>query len=267
MDLNKHDHEDRNLQSLLRLALEAEALEESAAIPQLRLVAGSTRPQRKWLLPLAGFMSAAAAVVAVVTLVIPASKPALVPPNASGPTANLDSIPNRKVAPVESTADNPMTFTHAIPHSEFVNPIVRDGFPTGADVGAAESSVVLAIFQGIDGRCSCMHIQKEDWDQMELAGKNGSQLLDVAFNSSCSQPSPKVLIVGISGRRDSLPGPEAAEAFATSLAKMPTNSSADLQRSAYEVGAHKLPAGMMVVTESFGSSRSFPVEPAKLTPR
>lgn len=263
MDFEKHDSEDRNLHSLLRLALEAEALEESAVVSRLRLTAGSARPQRKWLLPLAGVMSAAAAVVAVVTVVMPGFKPTAV-----GPAIGATAHGGRRNTPVlpESTTDKvPIIATgDPDPHKGFENPLQPDGLLTNGP--APESSVVLAFFQGLDGRCSCLHIQKEDWNQAQLAGKDGSQLLDVAFHSSCSQPSPKVLIVGIAGRPDSLPGPEAAEALAVSLSKTPMNSTADLQRRAYEVMT-ELPAGTTVVTESFGHNRSFPIEPAKWTTR
>ncbi len=261
MDLNKHDHEDRNLQTLLRLALEAEALEESAAVPHLRLTAGSTR-HRKWLLPVAGIMSAAAAVVAVITVVMPSHKPATF-----NPPIAISNPPTHELVPTplpDSTNRIANADRKAVdPHNPFANPIVPESVQTGSE---QESSVVLAFFQGLDGHCTCMHIQKEDWDQAQLAGKDGAQLLDVAFHSSCSQPSQKVLIVGIAGRADSLPGPEAAEALAASLSKVPANSSADLQRRAYEVMT-ELPAGTTVVTESFGHNRAFPIEPAKWTTR
>lgn len=258
MDSDKHNREDRNLQTLLRLALEAEALEESAAVPHLRLTAGSTR-RRNWLLPVAGLMSAAAAVVAVITVVMPATHPATFSP--PGPIVNK---PNTRAAEPETIRlDSVPMITANDPHKGFENPIAPESVQTGSE---PESSVVLAFFQGLDGHCTCMHIQKEDWDQAQLAGKDGAQLLDVAFHSSCSQPSPKVLIVGIAGKADSLPGPEAAEALAASLSKVPANSAADLQRRAYEVMT-ELPAGTTVVTESFGHGRAFPIEPAKWTTR
>jgi hypothetical protein len=244
---------DRKLEYLLKLAVEAEELESSADMPALRYVAGSTRPQRKWLMPLAGLMAAAAAGVAVTTVVLPMIKPAapVTPPIAKGPES---PSPTHAKVPIDvAKASRP-----------FDKPILPDSVPVTSD-GTEESSVVLAFFQGVDGQCSCMHIQKEDWDAAQLSGKDRGQLLDLAFHSTCTQPSSKVLIVGISAPANSLPtSQEAAEALAAKLSDTFNGARVDLVSRAYEA-MPQLPAGSTVVAESFGHGRGYLLQPAKWT--
>jgi hypothetical protein len=252
---------DRQLENLIKLAVEAEELERSADLPALRLVGVARPAQRKWLLPLAGLMAAAAAGVAVTTVVLPMIRPTSQPM----PVAVEPRGTSHLVAPVESSRDKTR---HAlaslgnspVKSSDFENPLNPNGQPV---TGPEESSVVLAFFQGIDGSCSCMHIQKEEWDAAQLTGKGRDALLNLAFQSSCTQPSSKVLVVGISAPTNSLPTTqEAAQALADRLSDAFNGARVDLVSRAYEA-MPQLPAGSTVVAESFGHGRSFPVEPAK----
>jgi hypothetical protein len=219
--------DDKRLEYLLKLATEAEDLERSAAEPVLRLVEAAPR-QRRWLLPVAGAMAAAAAAVVVITVVLPAMNQA-----------------TRPKGPIAGTGSGAPTGPMIVP-GDFSNPL---GSPK-----TDESSVVLAFFEGFDGRCSCLHIQDEEWNGEQLATKDRSELLDVAMSSRCSTPSPKILVVAISGQRDALPrSPEQAEALAAHLSDYTSRS--DLTDRAYQA-VSGLPAGTKVVAESYGNRSS-----------
>jgi hypothetical protein len=214
--------DDKRLEYLLRLATEADELDRAEFAPPLRLVSAGPR-QRPWLLPIAGMMATAAAAVALITVVVPAVNPPVSPQPrfANGPTG----------AP-----------THVTANGEFDKPLTA---------GNDESSVVLAFFEGFDGRCSCLHIQDEDWSGDQLANKDRGELLDVALGSRCAAPAPKILVVAISGQRDSLPrSPEQAEALAAQLSDH--TSRTDLTNRAYQA-VSDLPAGTKVVAESYGN--------------
>ncbi len=234
--------DDRRLEHLLKLAMEADELESSASRPALRLVGGS---RRKWMLPFAGGMAAAAAMIAVATMVLPALKPAPAPFKT---IADLDPT-KRKVEPV-STGD-------------FSKPMPSEPIQIANSEG--ESSVVLAFFQGLDGKCTCMHIQDENWDGDQLQSKDRRELLDVAFQSTCLGPSPKILVVGIAGKPGSLPRTaEEAEALIAHLNNAPPGSRTDLSSYAYEA-MPQLPAGSTIVAESYCHGRNMLTQPAKFT--
>lgn len=228
--------DDKRLEYLLKLATEAEDFERSASEPAMRLVEAAPR-QRRWLLPVAGMMAAAAAAVAVITVVLPGMNTGspLVPKGTSGSGA---------IATAGATGD-------------FDKPLIPAPRPD-------ESSVVLAFFEGFDGRCSCLHIQDEEWNGEQLANKDRAELLDVAMSFQCATPSPKILIVAISGQRDSLPrSPEQVEALAAQLSDH--SSRADLTNRAYQA-VSGLPAGTKVVAESYGNRNSI-LDHAKWTIR
>ncbi len=235
--------DDRRIESLLRMALEAEDLEQAAIQPQLHLVR-SVRSRRTWLLPLAAAMASAAAVLAIMTLVLPAMNPAPKAPE-------VVNKPTHQ-SPIE------------IP-SDFNRPLKSHSTEV-ASAHDDEASVVLAFFEGMDGRCTCMHIQDEEWNSEQLAGKNRGELLDVAYRSKCGSPSPSLLVVAIAGRRDALPRtPEAAEALASCLTDHTRATKSELVNRAYQA-VPGLPAGSMVVAETVGS-RSTMMDYAKFSTR
>lgn len=215
--------DDRRLESLLKMAMEADSLERDAE-QRLRLVRSMPR-RRTWLLPLASAMVAAAAAVAFVTIILPGMSPTVPPRLADG-----HSPTHADALPVMPGFDQPLE--------------VRSASVPADD----EASVVLAFFEGLDGRCSCLHIQDEEWDIAELAQKHRGELLDVAYRSQCGSATPNLLVVAIAGKRDSLPrSPEQAEALATELARYRRTPD-----QAYQA-VSGLPAGSMVVTESVGT--------------
>ncbi|MBX3376721.1 MAG: hypothetical protein KF678_06930 [Phycisphaeraceae bacterium] len=219
--------DDRRLEALVRMAVEAEALEREAA--PLRLVGAPVR-RRPWLIPLATAMAAAAAAVTLVTLVLPSMNPA--------PPVRLTdgSSPTHVETPRELTGDTMPGFDKPLAARTVSN---RDD---------DEASVVLAFFEGLDGRCTCMHIQDEEWDIAELAEKHRGELLDVAYRSKCGTATPNLLVVAIAGKRDALPrSPEQAEALAAELARFGRTP-----EQAYQAVSN-LPAGSMVVTERVGT--------------
>lgn len=230
--------DDRKLDNLIRMALEAESLERSGEVPRLKLVGAPSR-RRSWLLPFAAALASAAAAVTVVTVVLPSVSPSVQPiPVAHGPAGTHQPAPKpREGFETQLTASQP--------------------------VPAEEGSVVLAFFQGIDGRCTCMHIQDEDWDRNKLANKDRAELLDVAYRSTCGGPTPSLLVVAVAGQRDALPRtPEAAEALALKLADHVHSGKSELVNRAYQA-LPGLPAGSMVVAETVGH-RS-PVDFAKFS--
>ena len=235
--------DDRKLEHLLKLALEAEEFERFATQPVLGVV-GTRR--RSWLLPVAGLTAAAAAVLAIVTVVVPAISPASPQKLTQGPSGGA---PTR----LESTVNG-----------EFDKPIIAKASETE---GSAQGSVVLAFFEGFDGKCTCLHMQTEDWDSNQLAEKGRAELLDVAYRSRCSGPAPKMLVVGISGKLDELPKTvEQAEALAAQLRGHPTmGSRTDLVNYAYE-SVRGLPAGSTIVAEAVGTHNGI-LEQAKFSMR
>lgn len=219
--------DDRRFETLVRMAVEAEALEQSAA--PMRLVGVSTR-RRSWLVPLATAMAAAAAAVTLVTVVLPSMNPP------APIRMTEDTSPNHADAPTELTS-NALT--------GFEKPLEVRTVSDGPD---DEASVVLAFFEGIDGRCQCLHIQDEEWDSDELAQKRRGELLEVAYRSKCGSATPNLLVVAIAGKRDALPrSPEQAEALAAQLSRHGRSV-----EHAYQA-VSGLPAGSMVVTESVGT--------------
>jgi hypothetical protein len=243
MPVDKQSMDDRKLESLLRMAAEVDDLERSAT--QLRLVHTGAR-RRLWLLPVAAAMATAAACLAIVTLVLPSVNPPAKPNMIAG-----NNKPTHLSAPTREDFQNPLT------------PSTMNVASTGQE---EEASVVLAFFEGIDGKCTCLHIQDEEWDTKELAEKGRGELLDVAYRSKCGSATPSLLVVAIAGKKESLPRTaEAAEALASKLSDHTRVARAELSNRAYQA-VPGLPAGSMVVTETVGN-RSQIMDFAKFSPR
>jgi hypothetical protein len=212
---------DREIERLMRMAFEAEDLERSAlAEPApLRLVGGGAR---RWLAG-RGMATAAAASLALAFFVMHKS----VAPVPKGPLAS---------------AGNPS------------HPRESQGATAGtmAVSGTTDDQcVVMAVFRGADGQCSCLDLKEHEWaNGRRLSQIDKRELLDVAMQAPCATNAHQVLVVAVEGKGTALPrSREQAEAIAARLADVPaTNRHSDVSSYAY-AAIPDLPPDATVVAE------------------
>jgi hypothetical protein len=220
--------DDRELQQLLRMAREAEELADSA-IP----VSIPFRPLWKRPGTWAALSTlAAAAAVAIVWVVVPPAPPSVVTPE-PGPLAVLPH--HEEPTPEVATQDDdpaPVRIVRSEPGDE------------------PEQSVVFAIFRDPTGGCSCVQMENADWGSKRLADVGRNELLAAALDDPCTTMARQVLIVGVSGKRGTVPAThDDAERLAARLASVPINEHQDVSLAAY-AAMPELPIGSTVVAEA-----------------
>lgn len=208
---------DRELQTLIRMAAEAEALEHSGEMPALRLAG---RGPRRWAAGL-GIASAAAAGLAIAFVLM---RPANVPSGGS-------------------LAEGPGPVPVVTPEGE-------PGETRLASAAPAEECVVMAVYRGPDGQCSCLELKEAQWGGRPLAEVQRRELLDLALAQPCSRDAQQVLVVAVEGKREVLPDSrEEAEAIAARLAEAPVSGRySDVTAYAY-AAMPDLPPDATVVAE------------------
>ena len=231
-DRNTDSTSDRNVEQLVRMALDIEALERAAgaAGDEFGPVARIGRPAprhgswRKVGVGV-GFGTAAAACLTLAMFMMQPRNPGSGAPLAVAP--RVPSVP----IPVEPDA-------------------------TPRVVQAAnndEKCVVMAMFRGADGQCSCLQMRDGDFEEgRTLAEVPRSELYDVALHAPCSTSAQQVLIVAVSGRADSLPtNHEQAEAIVRqiSTAAASVGRHADVSAIAY-AAMPGLSPGSTVIAEN-----------------
>ncbi len=115
-----------------------------------------------------------------------------------------------------------------------------------------QGSVMLAVFHDADDRCSCVQLRQDAFGKgRDLTQVGGSELLRAAFAGSCHENPEKVLVIAMSGPKDMLPRSTAeAEVLATCVTEY---GRCDGDSGCYAThAASYLPAGVTVVAESMG---------------
>jgi hypothetical protein len=127
---------------------------------------------------------------------------------------------------------------------------------TGAAVDP-DQCVVMAVYKGADGKCSCLNLNRHEWGGRSLADVNKRELLDAAFREACTTDVHQVLVVAVEGKAGTLPqSREEAEAIAAKLADAPaTGRVSDLSSYAY-AAMPRLSPGATVVAEQVAVRRS-----------
>ncbi len=121
---------------------------------------------------------------------------------------------------------------------------------------AEQGSVMLAVFHDADDRCSCVQLRQDAFGKgRDLTQVGGSELLRAAFAGSCHENPEKVLVIAMSGPKEMLPRSTAeAEVLATCVAEY---GRCDGDSACYAThAASYLPAGLTVVAESMGMGSS-----------
>lgn len=205
--------DDRELERLIRMAVEAEELEGSADGP---LAFG--RAPRGGLGRWTGTIvtaTAAAGLLLAFTLFVRFNTPAPITPGpiADGTPATSD--------PVHAAEPRPANIANAQPTA-----------PAGS---ADEGCVVMAFYQGPDGECSCLSIRQHEWDGgRRLADVARAELMDAALQEQCSTDAQQVYVVAVAGKPETLPRTrDEAEAIGTRLADAPRTRTTDISSYAY----------------------------------
>lgn len=225
---------DTQIQRLLRMASEADALARSEGTFPFSARRASRAP---WQARIAWIgLPAAAAAAITLAVVFSGSNPGpRTPTPVAGPTGSDAPPITLAAAPVE-------------PHPVR---LVKGPVPK-----QDEHSVVLAIFRGEQGECSC--VQLTDFDAGEgrrLADVGYGELLAYALRNPCTNAASQLLVVGVAGRRGTLPDtPEDANLLASRLANVGIAEHRDVSLVAY-AALPQLPPGSTVVAEAVALSR------------
>ncbi len=175
--------DDRQIQELARMVMEAESLEGSDA-PIAFPAHHAHGPVRRILIG-AGLGLAAAACLVIGFIAMQPARPA-----AKGGARALTD------AHKSPTPDQPAI----VP-------------------AAAEQCVLMSMFRDPSGHCSCLQVSEPQWEGgRALADVSRSELRRVALREPCDTEAQQVLIVAVSSRADTLPrSHEQAEAIAQQL--------------------------------------------------
>jgi hypothetical protein len=181
---------DKNIQELVKMAMDIEALERAgegggaldstepiARIEYGRVARGRT-PAGNWgrlLMVGVGFGTAAAACLTVALIALKPKAPGM------GQGRELAARPD--------------------------TPAVVESAPTVREVKAdTEKCVVMTMYREADGRCTCVQMEPTEWDGgKKLADVERAELYNVAFRSPCSTSAPQALIVAVAGKPETLP--------------------------------------------------------------
>ncbi|MCK6483681.1 MAG: hypothetical protein HUU22_03645 [Phycisphaerae bacterium] len=229
--------EDRELDILLRLAIEADELVRADSepvrsadhrpryvAPPIGATAATTQPRRRTLVR-RGLWSAAALSAAAALLW------AMWP---HGTPSSRDLVRGHRVE------------------------VVSSGTPRGhAAVGPSEECVVLAIFRESDGDCQCRAISPMDLGAgSSLDSIDPREFLRIALNASCSAEPEQVVVLAVAGPRKDLPDDaDEADMIVACLDESALLAGADADGSSYAMAVRDcLPSGVSVVSRMFDLS-------------
>jgi len=160
----------RELQALLKFALEAEAFERDALTPA---------PVSLWRRPWAwGGLAAAAALAIAVPLIVPTGTPSPIDPY----EARLQPVAARTLS------------------DEDLGAIQRALGEMLADPMRAEGklAMVIAIVRGDQGECECVHWRRHRLPEGKaLADLSRNELLRLGMQDSCPSDASRLLVVGV----------------------------------------------------------------------
>jgi hypothetical protein len=210
---------DRDIQTLLRMAGEAEDLEagRSGHAPLHRI-----QSQPVSFLRVGGLSAAAAAVLLGGMALLHQTRPIPEPITGGPGMAQRPELPGPDLRIANSST----------------KPAEDDG----------QSCIVLTMFRDGDA-CSCVQVKEHDLPR-RLEDVTRSELINLALATPCSTSAQKVVVLAVSGRSDALPKTrEEAEAVAARLNEASKSSTGDVSSYAYAAFPALGPDGT-IVTET-----------------
>jgi hypothetical protein len=233
--------DDRELQRLIRMAIEADDLAAPSDVAG-RIRPAAARPPAspviRWGRWLAAGLTAAAACLAVLLWWPTTGTPPAPPAGPNIATAILPAVPT-----TELHAPKPAPAQLVIKDVRYVTT-------------PGEQCIVLSIFLGSGGSCRCMQWRSHQWEPgRTLADICPSELLDVAFKSSgaCTPNPEHVLILALAGPPGTLPRTRSeAEAVVACVSRANLgDGGSDQDPSVYASAAIScLPTGVRALAES-----------------
>ena len=209
---------DKQLQSLIGMALEAEELSGEAPLAGSLHAAGSTpRSHRRWYVGVPG----AGLLAAVVLLAVGIS---IYMRTGSAPSPNPGAV---AIVNPSDVAPEPAPTPAPAPTPVRANTVTVAQNPVPAEQGCPDKSVVLAIYEDAPGVIRCVRWREHNWkDGRCLHEVNPAELLCAGFGAPCNQAGATrpntLLVVALSGPKDRLPSNEGeAQALATCIAHSP----------------------------------------------
>jgi hypothetical protein len=229
---------DRRINDLVRMAMEADELEADAQSPDRHLAgaidavpSGRSGSLRGWW---AGAALAAAGIAVVVALPFFTG-------HASKPGATI--VEGRLGVP------GPKGTIEVVSPAVVVNTALER-----VDPGTVERCVVVAIFRDDHGRMNCVKSKPHEWSENRCLGEVSSQeLRRVVVGQGCSSSADQALMVALAGPQRSLPKTEAdAMGLATCILGSPCEND---PRCLANAAAECVPAEVSVKIETVASSR------------
>lgn len=232
MDFGRKPMNNRELENLIRMAMEVEDLEGSRpalSFDGAPVTVVRTGARRVWLI--GGGLAAAAALTLAAVAVWPTkpSEPSARLADSTGVVGTHEVVPPARSVVVDS------------PPPVHVAQVPPD---------AGEKTVLLAIFRDADDRCSCVQLRDGEWSGRKLADIGRSELLRTAMARACNESPEHVLVIAIAGPAEYLPSSDQAEVLAACVFETPSTCGDD-DSSCYTSAAMAcLPAGMTVKAET-----------------
>jgi hypothetical protein len=215
---------EKDLNALIRMAAEAERLEEPAGARFEWARADGAERQlrvRKMITGVATLAAAACLGFAAISWLKPAQP---VAPGSSGPIA-IEKAPAVTPAVVEKATDVALP----VPTS-----------PLGA--------VLLAVFSDKENNCSCLQLNPADF-KGDLASWGSEDLVRMARETRCQDDPTRVLVIAMEGPKDKLPSSTAeAELLAAAVRENTPHCGDDICFT--QTAAPFVPAGVRVVAGS-----------------
>ncbi len=244
--------DDRRLQRLVKMAVEAERLEHPAAGGVAGEVLTATegsehlslaRRDRAWWRAAwigGGLAAAACLTIAFVMVRLPGPAPTRI---AKGGGAGPEVQP----IPRERGGSEP---------GEVVPLPRRDATESGGGMvelasrrSESDEAVLFAVYRGANGSCECVQMNDPDWgSEKRLADVSRHELLRAGLQDSCMTMAPEVVVIGVEGKRGTLPSSrQHAETIARRLGEQSLRGR-DVSSLAY-AAMPDLPTGTVVVAE------------------
>jgi hypothetical protein len=224
--------EDRQLEKLIRMAGEVEAMDALASGPgNLRLAGEPVRHEAgrrmggRWRLMGAGLVTAAAAAAALFvlpTVTAPSVKPVPVSPGAIALKPKLDHP--------ELWSGTGAAWPGELPWPLNGKPVIETVADSGGESMAKPEirGALLAILEDDSGRVECVKWVEHDWNQPghTLNDTKASDLVALSLMMSCDRTPRQMTVVGLRGPVDELPlGDASAAEMATCIMHAPAKCS------------------------------------------
>jgi hypothetical protein len=246
--------DDRRLQRLVKMAVEAERLEHPAAGGVAGEVLTATdgsehlslaRRDRVWWRAawIGGGLAAAACLTVVFVMVrLPGPVPTRIAKgHAAGP--EVQPVPGEG-----SGSARGEDRTASVPRGD-VTESEEGTVELASSRSESDEAVLFAVYRGANGSCECVQVNDPDWgSEKRLADVSRHELLRAGLQDSCMSMAPEVLVIGVEGKRGTLPSSrQHAETIARRLGEQSLRGR-DVSSLAY-AAMPDLPTGTVVVAE------------------